>query len=95
MTLLATRMASSVGRIEPIDPSNGKEWTNYIENLEYYFLANGIQVAGKKQAVLISVMGPQAYKMLRNLISPGTHNESCFSNSWKPYRIIMILDLPK
>ena len=34
MTLLAMTMASSVGEIEPIDPSNGEEWTNYIENLE-------------------------------------------------------------
>ena len=44
------RMASSVGKIEPFDPSNGEEWTYYTEHLEYYFLANGIQAADKKMS---------------------------------------------
>ena len=80
MTLLATRMTTAVGKIEPFDPSNGEDWTHYVERLEYYFLANGIQAADKKRAVLISVMGPQAYKLLRNLISPSIPNENHFSN---------------
>ena len=78
-TLLATRMATSIGKIEPFDPRNGEEWTHYVERLEYYFFANGIQAAEKKRAVLISVMGSQAYKLLRTLISPSLPNEKSFS----------------
>ena len=71
-------MAVSLGKIEPFDPNNGEEWTHYIERLEYYFLANGIQGADKKRAVLISVMGPQAYKLLRSLIAPSMPKEKTF-----------------
>lgn len=72
-------MATSIGKIEPFDPRNGEDWTHYVERLEYYFLANGIQAAEKKRAVLISVMGPQAYKLLRTLISPSMPNDKSFS----------------
>ena len=78
------RMATLIGKIEPFNPSNGEEWTNYIERLEYYFLANGIQAANKKRVILISVMGPQAYKLLRNLISPSMPNEKLFQQPVKP-----------
>ena len=71
-------MAVSVGKIESFDPSNEEGWTHYIERLEYYFLANRIQGADKKRAVLISVMGPQAYKLLRSLIAPAMPNEKTF-----------------
>ena len=49
-------------------------WTQYIERMEYYFLANGITSADKQRAVVISTMGAKAYKTLRNLITP--HNAS-------------------
>ena len=79
MSLLAIRMATSIGKIEPFDPHNGEEWTHYIKRLEYYFFANGIQASEKKRAVLISIMGSQAYKLLRTLISPSMSNDKSFA----------------
>ena len=67
-TLLVMSMATSIQKIEPFDPHNGEKWTHYIKQLEYYFFANGIQASEKKQAILISVMVLQAYKLLRTLI---------------------------
>lgn len=57
-------MATSVGKIEPFNPKDGEEWIHYVERLEYYFHTNGIQAADKKRAVLISVMGSDAYRLL-------------------------------
>ena len=69
-------MATSIGKIEPFDPRNSEEWTHYVKRLEY---SNGIQAAEKKWAVLISVMGSQAYKLLRTLIPPSMPNEKSFT----------------
>ena len=72
-------MATSVGKIDPFNPTNGEVWTDYVERLEYYFLANGITVADKKRAVLISIMGSDAYRLLRSLISPSKPSEKSFA----------------
>ena len=72
-------MATSVGKIDPFNPTNGEVWTHYVERLEYYFLANGITAADKKRAVLISVMGSDAYRLLRSLISPSKPSEKSFA----------------
>ena len=56
-------MTVAAGKIKPFDPSYGEEWTHYIECLECYFLANGIEAAENKQAMLINVIWPQAYKL--------------------------------
>ena len=67
-------MATSYGKFDKFDPASGEDWTQYIERMEYYFLANGITSADKQRAVLISAMGAKAYKTLQNLITP--HNPS-------------------
>ena len=56
-------MATSYGKLDEFDPASGKDWTQYIEQMEYY-LANGITSADKQRAVLISTMGAKAYKTL-------------------------------
>ena len=71
---LELTMATSYGKLDEFDPASGEDWTQYIERMEYYFLANGITSADKQRAVLISAMGAKAYKTLRNLITP--HNPS-------------------
>ena len=49
--------------------SSRDDWPQYVERLEYFFVANGITDAGKKRAVLLSIMGAAIYKMLRNILS--------------------------
>ena len=41
-------MATSYGKLDEFDPALGEDWTQYIERMEYYFLANGI-TSGDKQ----------------------------------------------
>ena len=59
-----------LGRIEPFDGSKDGDWQEYVERLEHFFVANGIDDAEKKRAVFLSVMGAATYKTLRNLVSP-------------------------
>ena len=73
-------MATSFGKLEEFDPTSGEDWTQYIERMEFYFLANGVTDAGKQRAILLSTIGAQAYKVLRNLISPSAPSERSLSN---------------
>ena len=38
--------------------------------LEHYLTENGIDDADKKQAILLSVIGPKVYRVLQNLVAP-------------------------
>ena len=60
-------MASSFRKL---GPESGEDWIQYVERMEYYFLANEITSSDKQRAVLISAMGAKSYKLLRNLITP-------------------------
>ena len=71
-------MATSYGKLDEFDPASGEDWTQYIERMEYYCLANGITSADKQRAVLISAMGSKAYKTLRNLITPYNPSDKSF-----------------
>ena len=57
------------GKINQFDPSH-EAWATYVERLEFYFIANGIEDPEKKRAVLLTVSGPATYKLIRNLSSP-------------------------
>lgn len=49
--------------------SSVEDWPSYIERLESYFLANGIEEA-KRAAAVLSVMGASTYGILKNLSTP-------------------------
>lgn len=50
--------------------SKEQTWEEYCEILEQFFEANGIDDREKQRAILISVVGPATYKLIRNLVSP-------------------------
>ena len=52
--------------------------TAYLERVELYFSANGIG-EDKKLAILLSVIGPKTYGVLRNLLAPSRPQEKKFS----------------
>ena len=54
-------MATHV-KIDEFDPSH-KAWATYVERLEFYFIANGIEDPEKKRAVLLTVSGPATYNL--------------------------------
>ena len=68
----------TLGHIEEFDGTKG-DWPLYVERLEHFFAANGIADAEKKRAVLLSVMGATAYKILRNVVSPSKPGEKTYA----------------
>ena len=71
-------MAATLGKIEEFDGSK-EEWPQYKERLGHLFSANDITEAAKKCAILLTVIGPATYKVLRNLVSPEKPGEVEFS----------------
>ena len=59
-----------VGQMEPFDCEQNESWPTYIERLEQYFIANDITSATKKVAVLLTVVGPKTYGLIRDLLAP-------------------------
>ena len=85
-------MASSFGKLEEFDLGAGEDWIQYVEQMEYYLLANEITSSHKKWALLISAMGAKSYKLLRNLITLAAPSDKSFTelvealmkHSWPP-----------
>ena len=70
-------MSAPVGKIEEFDPER-EEWPVYVERLELYLDANSITDESKKRSVLLSVIGPSAYKLVRSLVAPAKPKEKAF-----------------
>ena len=79
-------MATMFGKLEEFDMATGKDWIQYIERMEYYFQANKITEGDTKKAILISVMGEKAYKLMRSLVSPAKPNDKSFGHLVKAMR---------
>ena len=73
-------MAVSFGKLEEFDTTNGDEWVQYIEHMEYYFLVNEITDTLKQHSILISSMGQKAYKILKNNVAPNKPTDVSFKN---------------
>ena len=56
----------TVGEFKESDES----WTQYVERLEQYFLANEITDGKKQRAILLSVCGSKTYGLLRDILQP-------------------------
>ncbi|CAB4020384.1 Hypothetical predicted protein [Paramuricea clavata] len=65
------------GKLEEYDSQ--EEWSQYIEQLEFYFEANGVDDEDKQRAILLSVCGSKTYKLIRNLITPNKPSEKTFA----------------
>ena len=72
-------MSNTVGRIVDFDPQVETWQQQYAKHLEHYFVANGV-IQEDKKAVLLAVMSPQNYKLLRNLVSPELPKEKSFKD---------------
>lgn len=53
---------------EKFDPES-ESITSYLERVDYYFTANGVEDA-KKVAVFLNAIGRETYNLLRNLLAP-------------------------
>ena len=64
----------TIGAFEP----NTETWVTYTERLEQYFIANDVDAAEKKRAILLSVCGATTYQLIRNLVAPGKPTSKTF-----------------
>ena len=56
-----------------------EDWCEYTERLMYYFVASDITSEDKRRAILLTVVGPNAYRLLKTLASPKRLEELRFS----------------
>ena len=58
-----------------------EDWTHYIERVKFFFAANDVLTEGKKQAILLSVVGAKHYAVPRgfaeNKLEEKTFKELC------------------
>ena len=55
-----------------------EEWIPYIERLDEYFIANGVEDATKKRAILLSSCGHSTYQIARRLFAPTKLNTQTY-----------------
>ena len=70
-------MASHDGQITEFS-GNADDWEAYIEQLESYFVANDIDSASKKRAILLSSCGTAVYKTIRSILAPTKPTEVAY-----------------
>jgi hypothetical protein len=58
-----------VGTLEPFDHQT-EEWDRYIERVNNYFVANGIDGNERRAAILLTAVGARNYKIISDLASP-------------------------
>lgn len=56
----------SIGEFKEEDGS----WSQYIERMEHYFIANAIEDVDRRRAILLSVCGASIYKLMSSLCAP-------------------------
>lgn len=71
-------MAGQIGAIGEFEEGR-EEWTQYAERLGHFLVANGITEDERKRAVLLSVIGPKAYKLLGSLVAPKKPGEKSYA----------------
>ena len=47
-----------------------EDWPQYVERLEHFLCANGIETEERRRAVFLATIGPKVYKLLCSLLSP-------------------------
>ena len=57
------------GTVSSFDPAQD-EWCDYAERLLHYFTANSITDEDRRRAILLTVVGPATYRLIKTLASP-------------------------
>ena len=70
--------APLLGCLEPFDSSN-EEWGAYMERMNEFLIANGVEDDRKKVAVLLSTVGPSTYRLLKDLLAPTLPSTKSFA----------------
>lgn len=83
-----------IGNIEPFNPQQA-DITAYMERIEQLFICNGIEDT-KKVALFLTLIGGEAYGVLKDLLSPALPSEKTYSdlktvliNHYSPKRLVI------
>ena len=58
---------ANFGKIDTFDP-NTERLSEYEERLRFYMQANDVTDPQKERAILLTVIGPQQYKLLKDQV---------------------------
>ena len=72
-------MAGQIGAIGEFEEGR-EEWAQYAERLGHFLVANGITENERNRAVLLSVIGPKAYKLLGSLVAPEKPGDKSYAD---------------
>ena len=70
-------MAALFGRISEFDPEK-EEWAQYSQRLTHFFAVNGVEEAGQKKEIFLSMIGPATFKLLSNLVVPDNPGDKTY-----------------
>ena len=68
------RTSFSFGKV--VTYNNGADREAYTEQLDFYFLANGVTDDQTKKAILLSNVSTQTYQLLKDLLVPATPKDA-------------------
>ena len=66
------------GAVGEFDPTK-EDWLTYSQRLKFYFEANDVEDAAKQRAILLSVAGPETFRLLSSLVAPLTVKDKTFT----------------
>ena len=72
------RTAGQIGIVHSLEEKK-EEWTQYFKRLELFFAANGHANAGIQNSILLTAIGPMAYKCLSSFVSPDKQGDKPYS----------------
>ena len=67
-----------LGKIDEFVPAAG-DWTQYIERMNQFFIADKICEEPRKKAILLSSGGVETYSTLRNLVAPAKPSDKSYN----------------
>ena len=68
------RTSFSAGKV--MKYNHGADWEAYTEQLDFYFLANGVTDDQTKKAILLSNVSTETYQQLKDLLVPSTSKDA-------------------
>ena len=68
------RTSFSFGKV--MKYNHGADWEAYTEQLDYYFLANGLTDDQTKTSILLSHVSTETYQLLKDLLVPATPKDA-------------------
>ena len=69
---------TTLGKIDKFIPATG-DWTQYIERMNRFFIANKISEEPRKKAVLLSSGGAETCSLLRNLVAAAKPSDKSYN----------------